>query len=116
VADIRAGVVCVACYIEDTGGYMKVLNNYGGLGGNRKLWPDYVQVTMVEMEPDIAAFYKDHYPDDTVIVGDAHQYLLDHYAEFDFIWSSPPHVLLIPGPGIGSLRARQTRLPLFTQT
>lgn len=25
-----------------------------------------------------------------VIVADAHQYLLDHYKEFDFIWSSPP--------------------------
>ena len=25
-----------------------------------------------------------------VIVADAHKYLLDHYKEFDFIWSSPP--------------------------
>lgn len=25
-----------------------------------------------------------------MIVADAHQYLLDHYKEFDFIWSSPP--------------------------
>jgi DNA (cytosine-5)-methyltransferase 1 len=25
-----------------------------------------------------------------MIIGDAHQYLLDHYHEFDFIWSSPP--------------------------
>lgn len=24
------------------------------------------------------------------MVGDAHQYLLDHYKEYDFIWSSPP--------------------------
>ena len=24
------------------------------------------------------------------MVADAHQYLLDHYQEFDFIWSSPP--------------------------
>ncbi len=30
------------------------------------------------------------YPNDTVIVTDAHQYLLDHYSEYDFIWSSPP--------------------------
>jgi len=30
------------------------------------------------------------FPNDKVIVGDAHQYLLDHYKEFDFIWSSPP--------------------------
>lgn len=25
-----------------------------------------------------------------MIIADAHQYLLDHYNEFDFIWSSPP--------------------------
>lgn len=30
------------------------------------------------------------YPNDKVIVGDAHDYLLQHYKEFDFIWSSPP--------------------------
>ncbi len=30
------------------------------------------------------------YPDDTVIVADAHSYLLEHYKEFDFIWASPP--------------------------
>ena len=68
---------------------MKVLNLYAGLGGNRRLWGD-VEVTAVEMEPEIAKFYADQYPQDTVIVGDAHQYLLDHYSEFDFIWASPP--------------------------
>lgn len=30
------------------------------------------------------------YPEDIVIIGDAHQYLLDHHQEFDFVWSSPP--------------------------
>ena len=34
--------------------------------------------------------YAKRFPNDTVIVADAHQYLLDHYKEFDFIWSSPP--------------------------
>ncbi len=68
---------------------MKILNLYAGVGGNRKLWRG-VNVTAVELEPKIAAVYKKLYPDDTVIVGDAHQYLLDHYEEFDFIWSSPP--------------------------
>lgn len=34
--------------------------------------------------------YQERFPEDTVIVADAHQYLLDHYKEFDFIWSSPP--------------------------
>jgi DNA (cytosine-5)-methyltransferase 1 len=34
--------------------------------------------------------YQERFPKDTVIIADAHQYLLDHYKEFDFIWSSPP--------------------------
>lgn len=68
---------------------MKVLNLYAGLGGNRKLW-DECQVTSVENEPKIAAVYQRLHPADTVIVGDAHQYLLDHYEEFDFVWTSPP--------------------------
>ena len=37
-----------------------------------------------------AAMYAEQYPQDTIITGDAHQYLLDHHLEFDFIWSSPP--------------------------
>lgn len=68
---------------------IKVLNLYAGIGGNRKLWEN-VEVTAVENEQYIADAYKQLYPDDTVIIGDAHQYLLDHYSEFDFIWSSPP--------------------------
>jgi len=67
----------------------KVLNLYAGIGGNRKFWTN-CEVTAVELNPDIAAIYKDLYPNDTVIVDDAHQYLLDHYKEFDFIWASPP--------------------------
>jgi DNA (cytosine-5)-methyltransferase 1 len=66
---------------------MKVLNLYAGLGGNRKLWKD-VEVTAVENNESIAKFYKDHFPGDIVIIADAHQYLLEHYSEFDFIWSS----------------------------
>jgi len=69
---------------------MKVLNLYSGLGGNRRLWSDDLEVTAVEYDAKIAAVYQDLYPDDTVIVTDAHQYLLDHYEEFDIIWSSPP--------------------------
>jgi len=66
---------------------MKVLNLYAGLGGNRKLWKD-VTVTAVEIVPEIAKFYQDKFPDDEVIITDAHQYLLDHYSEYDIIWSS----------------------------
>lgn len=68
---------------------MRVLNLYAGVGGNRKLWTG-VDVTAVELEPKIAAVYQRLHPKDTVIVADAHQYLLDHFAEFDFIWASPP--------------------------
>lgn len=67
----------------------KVLNLYSGIGGNRKLWED-VSVTAVEFNPEIAAIYQEYFPNDTVIVADAHEYLLQHYKEFDFIWASPP--------------------------
>lgn len=69
---------------------MKILNLYAGIGGNRKLWGNEHEVTAVEYEPYIADAYRQMYPNDTVIVADAHQYLLDHFKEFDFIWSSPP--------------------------
>lgn len=69
---------------------MKVLNLYSGLGGNRKLWPSSADVTSIEIDDRIAEVYARLYPEDTVIVTDAHQYLLDHYDSFDFIWSSPP--------------------------
>lgn len=69
---------------------MKILNLYAGIGGNRKLWGDEHQVTAVEYMPHIAKIYADYFPNDTVIIADAHKYLLDHYKEFDFIWSSTP--------------------------
>ena len=69
---------------------MKILNLYAGKGGNRKKWGDKHEITAVELDPKVAALYKKLYPNDTVIVADAHQYLLDHYSEFDFIWTSPP--------------------------
>ena len=68
---------------------MKVLNLYACLGGNRLLW-DNCEVTAVELDEELARLYQERFPNDTVIVADAHQYLLDHYQEFDFIWSSPP--------------------------
>ena len=68
---------------------IKVCNLYCGIGGNRKLWTN-VDVTAIELNPDIAKIYQDFFPNDKVIVTDAHQYLLEHYNEFDFIWSSPP--------------------------
>ena len=53
-------------------------------------WSNEHSVTAVEYNEYIAAAYKDMYPNDNVVVADAHQYLLDHYKEFDFIWASPP--------------------------
>jgi len=69
---------------------MKILNLYCGIGGNRKLWGDEHEITAVEYIPEIAKIYQDLFPNDKVVVADAHQYLLDHYKEFDLIWSSPP--------------------------
>tara|TARA_R100000951_G_scaffold108700_1_gene105062 strand:- start:1693 stop:2373 length:681 start_codon:yes stop_codon:yes gene_type:complete len=70
---------------------MRILNLYAGIGGNRKLWnhPD-IDITAVEYDSEIADIYKDLYPNDTVIVGDAHDYLINNYDKFDFIWASPP--------------------------
>lgn len=69
---------------------MKILNLYSCLGGNRYLWGDEHEITAVELDPELARMYKERFPNDIVIIADAHQYLLDHYKEFDFIWTSPP--------------------------
>ena len=69
---------------------MKILNLYAGVGGNRKLWSNEHEITAVEYEQSIAAIYKDLYPEDNVIVDDAHDYLITNFKQFDFIWSSPP--------------------------
>tara|TARA_R110002020_G_scaffold188022_1_gene386546 strand:+ start:84 stop:692 length:609 start_codon:yes stop_codon:yes gene_type:complete len=68
---------------------MKVLNLYSGIGGNRKLWKD-VEVTAIECDPDTIDIYKYHFPDDEVILADAHLYLIENYDKYDMIWSSPP--------------------------
>jgi len=76
---------------------MRVLNLYACLGGNRYKWDEVaeeagieLQVTAIELDPELARMYQERFPNDTVIVADAHQYLLDHFDEFDFVWSSPP--------------------------
>ena len=72
---------------------MKILNLYACLGGNRYKWNEVksdIEVTAVELDPELAKLYQERFPNDKVIVADAHQYLLKHYKEFDFIWSSPP--------------------------
>lgn len=72
---------------------MKILNLYACLGGNRYKWNEVnndIEVTAVELDLEAARLYQERFPNYIVIVADAHQYLLDHYKEFDFIWSSPP--------------------------
>ena len=69
---------------------MKILNLYACLGGNRYKWGDEHDITAVEWDEELARMYQERFLNDKVIVADAHQYLLDHYKEFDFIWSSPP--------------------------
>ena len=76
---------------------LKVLNLYACLGGNRYKWDEVakeggfeIEVTAVELDPELARLYQQRFPNDIVVVADAHQYLLEHYKEFDFIWSSPP--------------------------
>ena len=76
---------------------MKVLNLYACLGGNRYKWDEVakeagieIEVTAVELDEEAARLYQERFPNDKVVVADAHQYLLDNFKEFDFIWSSPP--------------------------
>lgn len=76
---------------------MRILNLYACLGGNRYKWDEVaeeanieIEVTAVELDSEAARLYQERFPNDKVIVADAHQYLLDHYKEFDFVWSSPP--------------------------
>tara|TARA_R100000654_G_scaffold13131_2_gene28600 strand:- start:17526 stop:18188 length:663 start_codon:yes stop_codon:yes gene_type:complete len=71
---------------------MKILNLYSCLGGNRYKWNEVVdvKVTAVEWDEELARLYQERFPKDKVVIADAHQYLLDHYKEFDFIWTSPP--------------------------
>lgn len=70
---------------------MKILNLYAGIGGNRKRWNgEKHDITAVEINEEIAEEYHKQYPEDKVVVGDAHEYLKENYQDFDFIWSSPP--------------------------
>jgi DNA (cytosine-5)-methyltransferase 1 len=75
----------------------RILNLYACLGGNRYKWDEVakeagvkLEITAVEWDEELARLYQERFPNDIVIATDAHQYLLDHFKEFDFIWSSPP--------------------------
>jgi DNA (cytosine-5)-methyltransferase 1 len=95
---------------------MKILNLYACLGGNRYKWDDVakeagieIEVTAVELDAEAARLYKERFPNDTVIIADAHQYLLEHYQEFDFIWSSPP----CPSHSRARFARRNTTTPIY---
>lgn len=71
----------------------RILNLYACLGGNRYKWDevsDEIDVVAVELDPYLANLYQERFPNDTVINGDAHDYLFRNYQDFDFIWTSPP--------------------------
>ena len=69
---------------------MRILNLYAWIWWNRKLWGNEHNITAVEYDEATANVYKKLFPNDTVIIWDAHEYLLNNYKDFDFIWASPP--------------------------
>ena len=69
---------------------MKILNLYACLGGNRYKWGNEHEIVAVEWDEELAKLYKERFPNDEVVVADAHEYLLKNFRSFDFIWSSPP--------------------------
>lgn len=102
---------------------MKALNLYAGIGGNRKLWNKVtdIDVTAVEIKEEIASIYQDFFPQDEVVVADAHEYLKGHYREFDFIWSSPPcpthsRIRNIAGVGRGQNKPVYPDMRLYQET
>jgi len=95
---------------------MKILNLYACLGGNRYKWDEValqagidLEVTAVELDEEAARLYQERFPNDIVIVSDAHQYLLDNFKEFDFIWSSPP----CPSHSKARFARRNTTTPIY---
>lgn len=91
---------------------MKILNLYACLGGNRYKWNEVkndIEVTAVELDPELANLYQQRFPNDNVIVADAHQYLLDNYKNYDFIWSSPP----CPSHSKARFARRNTTTPIY---
>lgn len=69
---------------------LEYLNLFAGVGGNRKLLPENVKVTAVEYNEEIAEVYQSLYKNDTVIVGDAFDYLKKNFERFDIVAGSPP--------------------------
>jgi len=103
---------------------VKVLNLYAGIGGNRKLWDkvvDDLEVTAVEIDKKVAEVYAENFPEDEVVIGDAHSFLEDNYdGGWDFIWSSPPcpthsKVRNVANVGSGQSRAVMPDMRLYEE-
>ena len=69
---------------------LSILNLYCGIGGNRYKWDGDIHVTAVDINEEVLDIYAELNPNDTIICGDAHSYLLDNAHDYDFIWASPP--------------------------
>ncbi len=69
---------------------MKILNLFAGIGGNRTLWGDKHKITAIENNQQIACIYHKRFPKDKIIIGDAYDYFLSHFHEFEILWASPP--------------------------
>jgi len=99
---------------------MKVLNLYACLGGNRLKWDEVTdcEVTAVELDPIAAKLYQERFPNDKVVVADAHKFLVNHFTEYDFIWSSPPcptHSRLNMLGKNGTIRPRYADMMLYEE-
>lgn len=88
---------CLKPLLQDSAVVYRILNLYACLGGNRYKWDEVakeanieIEVTAVEWDEELAKLYQERFPNDKVIIADAHQYLLENFKGFDFIWSSPP--------------------------
>jgi len=74
----------------------------------------------VEIDYKIAKMYEDFFPNDKMVIGDAHHYLLNHFEEFDFIWSSPPcpshsRIRNIAGVGCGQNKPIYLDMTLYEE-
>ena len=83
--------------VSDSAVVYEILNLYACLGGNRYLWDEVakeagitIKVTAIELDEELARMYQERFPNDTVIVSDAHEYLIKNYKKFNAVWSSPP--------------------------
>ena len=72
-----------------TGSVYKILNLYACLGGNRYKWDEVakekgieIEVTAIEYDEELARMSKERFPNDKVIVTDAHQYLLENFGSY----------------------------------